>query len=299
MTLRAWGPRVPEGDTVWLAAARMHERFAGKPLVSTDFRVPRLATADLSGRTVLEVVPRGKHMMTRFAAAGREPATTLHTHFKMDGTWRLHSPGAPWTGAPDWQVRVVLTNADTVAVGYRMPVVELLATADEQRVVGHLGPDTLGPDWDLDLAVANLLAQPDREIGPALLDQRNLAGIGNLYKSEVLFLRGTTPWAQVGDVVDLPTLVRLSQRLLLANRDRWEQTTTGDTRPGADHWVFERQHKPCRRCGTRVASAEQGEGGRQVRIVYWCPVCQQGPAPPRSAWGVSTPRPQGRTRYRS
>jgi endonuclease-8 len=280
---------VPEGDTVWLAGTRMHASLAGQVLTRTDFRVPQLATTDLSGRTVLEVVPRGKHLLTRI-----EGGLTLHTHFRMDGTWHLYDHGVRWTGGADWQVRVVLETATRVAVGYRLPVVELVATTAEHDVVGHLGPDLLGPDWDLDEALRRLRAAPAREIGLALLDQRVLAGLGNLYRCEALFLRGLTPWVPVGDVPDLPALVSAGRRLMMANRERWEQTTTGSLRRGEDHWVFERSGKPCRRCGTRVLSAEQGEAPRQ-RITYWCPHCQQGPAP---APGPRRPRPIGRTSYR-
>ncbi|HVE62651.1 MAG TPA: DNA-formamidopyrimidine glycosylase family protein [Mycobacteriales bacterium] len=267
---------MPEGDTVWLAATRLREAFAGTVLTRTDFRVPRYATADLSGRTVREVVSRGKHMLTRI-----EGDVTLHTHFKMDGTWRLHRPDQRWSGGAEHQIRVVLANADWVAVGYRMPVLDLLPTAEEHTVVGHLGPDLLGDDWDLDEAVRRLRERPGREVGPALLDQRNLAGIGNLYKTEVLFLRGISPWTAVGAIDDLPALVTLSYRLMMANRDRWAQVTTGDTRMGQNHWIFERQNKPCRRCGNRIRQAEQVEPEQPTygRLTYWCPHCQQGPAP--------------------
>ncbi len=112
----------------------------------------------------------------------------------------------------------------------------------------------------------------------ALLDQRNLAGLGNLYRTEVLFLRGLTPWVRVADVPDLAGLVERGRTLMLANRERWEQSTTGSLRRGEDHWVFERAGKPCRRCGSRVLSAEQGVAPQQ-RLTYWCPRCQQGPAP--------------------
>ena len=282
---------MPEGDTVWLAAHRMHEAFAGQVLTRTDFRVPQLATTDLAGRSVTEVVARGKHMLTRLTGD-----LTLHTHFLMDGTWRLFSPGAPWGGGPDWQVRVVLHSERTVAVGYRMPVIELLRTADEASVVGHLGPDTLGEDWDESVATDNLVADPDRTVGEALLDQRVLAGVGNLYKAETCFLRGLSPWTPVGAVADPGALVRLAQRLLRANRDRVEQATTGDTRRGREHWVFERAGQPCRRCGTRVRSAMQGLAPWE-RISYWCPSCQPGAAPvPGEA--VVPRRPAGRTRYR-
>lgn len=280
---------MPEGDTVWLSAKRMHDALAGRALTVSDFRVPQLATTDLTGSVVREVVARGKHMLTRV-----EGDLTLHTHFRMDGTWHLYRPGDTRNGGPDWQVRVVLANDEWEAVGYRLPVVELLATDAEDRAVGHLGPDLLGPDWDLDEALRRLAADPDAEIGMALLDQRHLAGLGNLYRTEVLFLRGLTPWVRVADVTDLPGLVRLGRRLLLTNRDHWEQTTTGSLRRGEDHWVFERSGKPCRRCGTRIVSAEQGPAPYQ-RLSYWCPRCQLGPAPAPTT--VRAPRPLGRTRY--
>jgi endonuclease-8 len=280
---------VPEGDTVWLAAQRMHEALAGRVLTTTDFRVPSLATTDLSGRSVLEVVPRGKHLLTRL-----EGGLTLHTHFRMDGSWHLYRPGDRWTGGPAWQVRAVLENADWQAVGYRLPVVELLATDDEAGAVGHLGPDVLADDWDAGEALRRLRADPAREVGMALLDQRNLAGLGNLYRTEVLFLRGVTPWTAVGDVPDLPALVERGRRLMLANRGHWEQSTTGSLRPGETHWVFERSGRPCRRCGTRVLSAEQGDPP-YARLSYWCPRCQRGPAPAPSR---PRPRPLGRTSYR-
>ena len=267
---------MPEGDTVWLAARRMHDALAGLVLVHTDFRVPQLATSDLAGQTVIEVASRGKHLLTRTDAG-----LTLHSHFRMDGTWHLYKHGTRWSGGPAWQVRAVLSNAQWQAVGYRLPVLELLSTDDENTVVGHLGPDLLGPDWDEDEAVRRLLTAPAREIGPALLDQRNLAGIGNLYKAEALFLSGVTPWMAVGDVGDLAAVVRRAHRLLHANKMHWQQTTTGSTRKGEDHWVFERAGRPCRRCGTRVAEAMQGEADHpeRARISYWCPRCQRGPAP--------------------
>ena len=263
---------MPEGDTVWLAAQRMHEALAGRELTRSDFRVPALATVDLTGRTVLEVVPRGKHLLTRLSGG-----STLHTHFRMEGSWHLYRPGDRWRGGPAWQVRVVLENAQWQAVGYRLPVVELLATDAESGVVGHLGPDLLAEDWDPAEALRRLRADPSREIGPALLDQRNLAGLGNLYRTEALFLQGVTPWTAVADVPDLPALVEKGRRLMLANRGRWEQSTTGLLRRGQTHWVFERSGQACRRCGTPIAIAEQG-AAPYARLSYWCPRCQLGPA---------------------
>jgi endonuclease-8 len=267
---------VPEGDTVWLAAQRLQQSLAGRVLTASDFRVPQLATTDLTGQTVTEVVSRGKHLLFRTDAG-----LTLHSHFRMDGTWHLYRHDTPWTGGPQWQVRAVLSNDEWQAVGYRLPVLELIPTAQEDTVVGHLGPDLLGPDWDEDEAVRRVLARPDREIGPALLDQRNLAGIGNLYKTEVLYLSGVTPWTPVADVGDVRAVVRRAHRLLQANKSRWQQTTTGSLRRGEDHWVFERSGRPCRRCGERVREAMQGEPDRpeQARVCYWCPRCQHGPTP--------------------
>ncbi|HEU0132099.1 MAG TPA: DNA-formamidopyrimidine glycosylase family protein [Mycobacteriales bacterium] len=267
---------MPEGDTVWLAARRLDAALAGKVLRRSDFRVPSLATVDLAGRTVTGVASRGKHLLLRL-----DDGRTLHTHLRMDGSWHLYRPGERRRGGPDHQVRVVLETDDTVAVGYRLPVVALLPPGGEDGAVGHLGPDLLGPDWDPAEAVRRLRERPEREVAPALLDQRNLAGIGNLYKSEVLFLRGVSPWTPVRDVADLPALVTLAQRLLHTNREHWSQVTTGDRRPGRDHWVFERPGRPCRRCGTPVRSAEQAEPDEpeRARLTYWCPHCQPGPAP--------------------
>jgi endonuclease VIII len=283
---------VPEGDTVWLAAQRMHQALAGQVLLRSDFRVPQLAETDLSGREVLEVAPRGKHLLTRIGGG-----LTLHTHFRMDGSWHLYRPGDRWAGGPEWQVRVVLENAQWQAVGYRLPVVELLATEREDDVVGHLGPDLLGAGWDLDEALRRLREQPEQEVGLALLDQRALAGLGNLYRTEALFLQGLSPWLAVGDVPDLAALVERGRRLMTANRGRWEQSTTGSLRHGEMHWVFERAGRACRRCGTRVASAEQGAAPR-ARLTYWCPHCQPGPAPASTSPPARRDRPAGRTRYR-
>lgn len=283
---------MPEGDTVWLAGKRLHEALAGQVLRRSDFRVPQLAETDLSGREVLEVVPRGKHLLTRL-----QGGLTLHTHFRMDGSWHLYRPGDRWTGGPDWQVRAVLETDPWVAVGYRLPVVELLATDREHDAVGHLGPDVLGPDWDAGQVLHRLADQPEREVGLALLDQRVLAGLGNLYRTEVLFLQGLTPWLPVADVPDLPAVVERSRRLMTANRGRWEQSTTGSLRRGELHWVFERSGRPCRRCGTRVQSAEQG-AAPYARLSYWCPHCQRGPAPPPQRPPARADRPLGRTKYR-
>jgi endonuclease-8 len=152
-------------------------------------------------------------------------------------------------------------------------VVELLRRGDERAAVGHLGPDLLGPDWDLDEAVRRLRTQPARAVGEALLDQRNLAGIGNLYKVEVCFLQGVSPWAPVGSVADLPRLVSRAKLLLERNKHEPHQLTTGDSRRGHQHWVYRRDGQPCRRCGTAIRKDDQGEPTFE-RATYWCPRCQ-------------------------
>jgi endonuclease-8 len=273
---------MPEGDSVYKAAALLREALAGGELTRCDLRVPKLATVDLTGEAVETVQPRGKHLLTRFSNGW-----TLHSHLRMEGAWKVYAPGAPWRGGPAHQIRAILGTARHTAVGYRLPVLELLRTAEESRVLGHLGPDLLDPGWSpasAEEAVRRLRADPRRPIGEALLDQRNLAGIGNVYKSELCFLSGVTPWTAVDGVPELPSLVARARRLLLANLDRQIRVTTGETRPGRTLWVYGRKRDACLRCGTRVRVADQGALGEE-RVTYWCPRCQQGPGP----------RPEART----
>lgn len=285
---------MPEGDTVWRTALHLDRALTGSVLVATDFRVPGHATLDLTGREVRGTVARGKHLLTRVgpaSGAGGGPAVdaagpvTLHTHLRMEGSWHLYREGTPWAGAAH-QARVVLRTAAWTAVGFSLGVVEVVETSREHEVVGHLGPDLLGPDWDLDEAVRRVTADRGRPVAEAILDQRNLAGIGNLYKSEVCFLQGLHPWRPVGEVDDVPSLLRRAQRVLEANRLRTAQTTTGDTRRGRQVWVYRREGQACRRCGTPVEAAMQGPRGSgagaerestragRERATYWCPSCQ-------------------------
>jgi endonuclease VIII len=245
---------MPEGDVVWRAAQQLHAATAGRILTRSDFRVPRFATTDLAGLAVTETVSRGKHLLTRVTGGH-----TIHTHLKMDGSWRIRPAG----GYPprDHRVRLVLANDAWQAIGSLLGVVEILPTDQEQRAVGHLGPDLLGPDWDPAEAVRRLRADPGRPVGAALLDQRNLAGVGNLYKCEVLFLRGIEPWRPVGDIDDLASLVELAQRLLDANKERVGQVTTGMPGRGEQTWVYGRSGQPCRRCGGRIQAVGQAEHG--------------------------------------
>ncbi len=280
---------MPEGDTVYQAARRLHRALAGQVLSVSDFRVPRYATADLTGRTVDEVVPRGKHLLMRCSGG-----VTVHSHLRMDGAWRVFATGEPWHGGPGWQIRAVLGNARQVAVGFRLPVLDVLRTADEAAVVGHLGPDVLGPDWDPARALANASARPEREIGAVLLDQAVLAGLGNVYRIEACFVAGVSPWTPICAVPDLGKLLDRARQLIVVNADRSRRVTTGSSRPGEELWVYGRARRPCRRCGTPIRLAEQAptDAPEEGRVTYWCPRCQPGPAP------AASPRAAGRARGR-
>jgi endonuclease-8 len=194
----------------------------------------------------------------------------------MEGAWRIRRAG----GYPprDHRVRLILANQEWQAAGYSLGIVEVLPTAAEARAVGHLGPDLLGPDWGSGEAVRRLLADPARPAGEALLDQRNLAGIGNVYKSETLFLRGVHPWRPIGDVDDLPGLVELARRMLDANKNRVDRVLTGSAARGEQTWVYGRAGQRCRRCGSPIRRADQGPDTEE-RVTFWCPQCQPAPSP--------------------
>jgi endonuclease VIII len=256
---------MPEGDTVWQTARRMAV-LSGQRLTGSDFRIPSLATVDLSGREVLETVSRGKHLLTRF-----DHGATLHTHLKMEGRWDVQAAGAPWR-RPAHDARIVLHTETHDAIGYSV-VLDLVPTDEEDALVGHLGPDLLGADWDADEALRRINARPDVPIGQALLDQRNLAGIGNIYRAELCFIAGVDPHTPVAAVPDLPRMVDRAHALLVAHRDRPDRITTGDRRPGRRLWVY-RRRGPCLRCGTRIQVGELGPEG-QERSVWWCPRCQR------------------------
>jgi endonuclease-8 len=228
--------------------------------------------ADLSGGTVRQTVARGKHLLTHIDHDSH--AWTLHTHLKMEGAWEVYAPGQRWR-RPEHQARVVLATAERVAVGFSLGILELVPRSEERDLVGHLGPDLLGHDWDEQDAVRRLRRQPDRPVREALLDQTNLAGIGNMYAAELCFVGGLHPDRAVGSVPDLPRLVQRAHGMLDANKDRSVQATTGDLRQGRRMWVYRRDRQPCRRCGTPVVVEMRGEPGSE-RAAYWCPSCQPG-----------------------
>ena len=260
---------MPEGDTVWRAARLLDRALSGKPLTTTDFRVPAYATWDLAGATVEETVSRGKHLLTRIDA---DQPWTLHTHLKMEGAWRVLEPGQRWP-RPGHTARVVLETADAVAVGFQLGIVEIVPRDHEAEIVGHLGPDLLGPDWDATEALRRLHQEPDRPVKEALLDQRNLAGFGNMYANELCFIAGVAPATPVSRVPDLPRLVGRAHQMLDLNRHRAVQSTTGDLGRGRTFWVHGRRGQSCRRCGTRVVESMLGDPGRE-RVTFHCPSCQ-------------------------
>lgn len=270
---------MPEGDVVWRTAQRLDAALAGRSLTHADLRWPSLATADLAGLAVREVVAAGKHLLTRLAPDDTRPALTLHSHLRMEGSWHVHRTGEPWGSArPESGVRAVLANDEWTTVGHKLGMLDLVGTTEEGTLVGHLGPDVLGPGWDPDEVVRRLEADPGREVGEALLDQRVLAGIGTFYMTEALFVRGVSPWTRVRDAGDLHALVTLLHRLLSANARRAVQSTTGDLRPGRTQWVHARSGRPCLRCGAGVRVAMIGRAP-QERTAFYCPRCQPGPAP--------------------
>ncbi|MFI6869989.1 DNA-formamidopyrimidine glycosylase family protein [Nocardia sp. NPDC050406] len=256
---------MPEGDTVFLAAKRLRAALDGKVLTRSDFRVPRYATLDLRGEPVESVGSYGKHLFVR------TPTVSIHTHLKMEGVWRTYKPGQRWT-KPGFTARLILANADAEAVGFSLGLVEVLRRADEHTATDHLGPDLLGPNWDAAEALRRLREHPEQPIGLALLDQRNLAGIGNIYRSEICFLRKVHPATPVGDIADLPALVDEAHRVLVkaGHEPPWRAL------------VYGRHRLPCPRCGTnllvRSLADPEGDtaGTRAERAVYFCPRCQVG-----------------------
>jgi endonuclease-8 len=258
---------VPEGDTVYRSARALNETLAGRVLTRSDFRVPAFATVDLVGETVESVVSVGKHLLHRVGDV------TIHSHLKMEGAWQIYPAGAKWR-RPAWQARAILAVPGFVTVGFSLGVLEIVPREMEGEIVGYLGPDILGSDWDAELALRNLLADPERLVGLALLDQRVIAGLGNVYRNELCFLRGVLPTRAVGDVPDPADLIDLAHRVILSNRDRAQRSTTGDLRPGRTSWVDRREGKPCLRCGTPIRRGSLGESELTERDTYFCPACQ-------------------------
>jgi endonuclease-8 len=262
---------MPEGDTVFATAYRLTDALAGVVLVRGELRHPRLSTVDLKGRVLERAVSVGKHLFLRF-----DRSLSLHCHLGMDGSWALYDQSRR---APvNHRTRAILGTPQRVALGQSLLEMALVSTSDERRLVGHLGPDLLGSDWSdgqADEALRRLSSDPGREIGLALLDQTLMAGVGNVYKAELCFLLGVSPWTPVSEV-DISEAVALARELLLRNALTINRNTTGDPRRGRELWVYGRERTGCLRCGGRVVVGRQGEGTRE-RTAHYCPRCQPGP----------------------
>ncbi|HEX9189302.1 MAG TPA: DNA-formamidopyrimidine glycosylase family protein, partial [Vicinamibacteria bacterium] len=264
-----------EGDTIWRTARTLHAALAGQPVLAIGSSLPAVAAAAerlrVVGQTIEAVEARGKHLLVRFAGGA-----VLHTHQGMRGSWHLRRRvGA--TPRPPSRARAVIETAGAVAVCSLAPVVEMLSAAQAAAhpALRRLGPDLLAPGFDPAAAARRLRARGDLAIGVALLDQTALAGIGNVYKSEVLFLCGVSPFARVGDLDDgaLDRLVEKAGELLRRNLGPGMRRTTSPLAPGR-LWVSGRSGQPCRRCGAIVERSVQGE---QARSTYFCPTCQRRP----------------------
>jgi endonuclease VIII len=261
---------MPEGDTIWRAARALHAALAGRRVTAFTSSMPAVAAAArrfrVVGGNVGAVEARGKHLLVRF-----DSGAVLHTHQGMSGSWHLYRKGSRWRQPPH-VARVVLEAGEVVAVCFRSPRVELLAAADAARhgALTRLGPDVLADSFDLAEARARLRADGAAEIGAALLDQSRVAGIGNVYKSEVLFLCGRSPFTRVADLDDgtIDRVLTTARRQMRRNLDVVFRSTRG--LPGK-HWVYRRSRRSCLRCGTTVERRMQGDPPRST---YFCSRCQ-------------------------
>lgn len=265
---------MPEGDTIFRTAEVLRAALLGRRITAARAQpqaglrsVPDLSR--LIGATVASVEARGKHLLIGF-----DNGLTVRTHLRMTGSWHRYRPGQSWR-RPLRQASAILETAESVAVAFNTPVVELLTDADLRRshALTTLGPDLLSRSFDADEALRRLRERSSEELGIALLDQRTVAGIGNVYKSEVAFLAGLDPWAPVSSFEDAELLgaLRIARRLLQANTRGAARVTTGSPVRGEGLWVYGRAGRGCRRCGTPIRVRRQGE---LARLTYWCPRCQ-------------------------
>jgi endonuclease-8 len=270
---------MPEGDTIFRTAEVLRSALVGRRISAARAqprpglrRVPDLGR--LVGATVTSVDARGKHLLIGF-----DNGLTLRSHMRMTGSWHRYRPGERWR-APRHRASAILETPEATAVAFDAPIVELLTDADlrRSRPLRDLGPDLLAPAFDMEGAVGRLRERNGEQLGTALLDQRAVAGIGNVYKSEVAFLEGLDPWAPVSAVADdeLRGALATARRLMQANVRGGARVTTGRRTPGMGLWVYGRAGRPCRRCGSLIRSARQGE---LARTTYWCPRCQSSAGP--------------------
>jgi endonuclease VIII len=256
---------MPEGDTIHSAARRIRAALVGKPIVSIETPQPRHAMdrwpQRLEGRGVRAVDARGKHLFIRF-----EGDFTLHSHLRMTGMWGVYRRGERWRRSPRRAWLVIRTTEHEV-VEFDGPVLELVTDSRTRfdRWLAALGPDLLAPDFDERRFLARLREDDQsRGLGEALLDQRNVAGVGNMWKAEGCFIAGIDPWRPLRSVSDEDAL-----SVLRAVRPLMLDSAAGRFR--GERWVFDRAGLPCRRCGTPIRARGQGDDNRTT---YWCPTCQ-------------------------
>jgi len=275
---------VPEGDTLFRTAATLQKAIGGRVVTRFETVLVQLERVDvdtpIAGRTVEQVEAHGKHLLIRFSGD-----LALRTHLRMNGSWHVYRPGERWQ-RPRHVMRIVIATDTWEAVAFDVHVAEFLTPAAERRhrELTALGPDLLAEAFDAGDAQSRLRARGDRTIEVALLDQRAVAGIGNVYKSEVLFLCGVWPFAPVAALDDatLTLLIDTARDLLRANvapasgeaivTYRGLRRTTRRADPGERLWVYGRARKPCRRCATEI---EVRATGPDARLTYWCPQCQR------------------------
>jgi endonuclease-8 len=275
---------MPEGDTLYRTAASLRKALLHRTVTRFETSVPGVALVDdrtpVAGRTVTEVSPRGKHLLIRFSLPEGDPAGTtgsdllLHSHLRMTGSWHIYRPGERWQ-KPERYAKVVIHTDEFVTPCFSAPVVELLTEWQAQRHQGlrELGPDAITPEFDPEEARRRILGRPEVEIAVALLNQRLLAGVGNIFKSEVLFVRRVSPFAKVHTLSEetIAGLVAEAHRLLRLNREGGERRTLNSLRPNQRLWVYGRSGEPCRVCGTTIRMRRQGIDARST---YYCPTCQ-------------------------
>jgi endonuclease-8 len=270
---------MPEGDTIFRTARTLHRALAGQRVTDFDTRLPQLLTVPVrggvSGRDVSSVEARGKHVLIAF---GQD--LVLRTHLRMHGSWHLYRPGERWRG-PRAQMRIVITTKDWLAVGFGIPDAEWLTAGALARhaVLQALGPDPLSLSFDPADAVRRFSADPSATIADALLNQRVIAGVGNVFKSEILFECRVHPFDQVGDLepATLAALVESASRALRRNvgeagqdsNDRRRMTSRLNREEAL--WVYRRAGKACHRCGSEI---HMRKVGLDARSTYWCPSCQ-------------------------
>jgi len=267
---------MPEGDTIHRAARTLHAALAGQRIERFESVFPHLTRVDaerpIAGRCVERVEARGKHLLMWI-----DGDLVLRTHMRMHGSWHVYRPGERWQ-RPRHELRILIETLPYVAVAFTVPVAEFVAAKSLDRVgpVAELGPDLLSNSFDAAEACARLAARPDMEIADALLDQRVLAGIGNVFKSEVLFAARVNPFTLVRALPaeQLTRLVAIAARQMQANVGDSApagRRTTNRLDPSARLWVYGRRGLPCRRCGAPIQRARQGT---DARATYWCARCQ-------------------------